>query len=106
LSVLISPKINPSVSFFPLSSTQIKDERLLKTLHEKAENYLKAINQVLSLYTEFELVKTKKYVHNSEDTFMSVSSLRDAPTSFRDLRTASFKQSEKLLPKITMYVVG
>jgi len=106
LSVLISPKINPSVPFFPLSSTQIKEERLLVSLREKAVNYLKAINQVLFQYTEFELVKTKKYVHNSEDTFIAVSSLRDAPTSFTDLRTASFKQSEKLLPKITMYVVG
>ena len=103
MSVLISPKINPSIPFFPLSSTQIKEERLLVSLREKAENYLKAINEVLFQYTE--LVRTKKYVHNSEDTSIAVLSLTDAPTSFRDLRIVLFRLENEKLPE-SLYMVG
>ena len=102
MTILLPPKGNPSVLFFLLSSTQVKNERLLMP---HGENYTKdqAINGAVSQYTVLDLVK---YVYNSEDTLAAVSSLRDESTSFRDLRTFHFKPDEKLLPKTTLYTVG
>jgi len=105
LTILFPPKGNTSVLFFLLSSSSVKDERMLMPHGEKLVNYTKdqAINEAVSQYTVLEFVR---YVYSSKYTFTAVSSLRDESTSFRDLRTVPFRPDEKLLPKTTLYTVG